>query len=99
MRRERVDLVQGQRRIEGLGERDLIDIGANVRGVAGLDGEDRPGGSEIALLHDAGRGAQVGRYANAFEDGSSGEEGLDISVPKVVRAGLNGSSTGTWNLR
>lgn len=63
--------------------------------MAGLDGQDGAGGGEVRLAHDVGGGAEVGRDADALEDGGGGEEGVDVLVAEVVLAGLDGGGTGS----
>lgn len=60
-----VDLVQGERVVEGLGEGRLLDASADVRGVAGLNGEDGAGSSQVGLGHDVRGSAEVGGNTDA----------------------------------
>jgi hypothetical protein len=61
--------------------------------VAGLDGEDGSGGSEVGLAHDVGGSTEVGRDTNALEDGGGSEEALDIGDTKAVSALGDGCDT------
>lgn len=54
---ERVDLVEIERGVKGLGEWRFSERGTDVRGVAGLDGQDGTSNSEICLVGDLGSSA------------------------------------------
>lgn len=73
------DLVEVLRGIEGGREGLLAEGGADVRGVAGLDGQDGAGSSQVVLVGDGGSGAEVGGNTNALEDTGETNEGVDIS--------------------
>ncbi len=88
-----VDLVVREGSIERLGEGLLVQAGADVGGVARLNGQDRASGREVGLGHDVGGGTEVGGNTNTLEDGSGGQEGLDILVAKLVSAGSDGLGT------
>lgn len=57
---EGVDLIEAQRCVKGLREGDLVERGANVGRVTGLDSEDGPGGGQVGLAHDVGGSTEVG---------------------------------------
>lgn len=62
--------------------------------MAGLDGEDRAGGSEVRCAHDVRRSTEVGAYAHAFEDGGGRNEAQDVGDGEAVLAGSDGGHAG-----
>ena len=83
-RGQSVDLVQAQRNVEGGGEGGFAERSADVAGVAGLDGQNGAGRSEVGGRHDVRCCAQVGADTHALEDGRGGDEGLDVCDAKGV---------------
>lgn len=73
------DLVEVLRGIEGGREGLLTEGGADVRGVAGLDGQDGAGSSQVVLVGDGGSGAEVGGNTNTLEDTGETNERVDVS--------------------
>ena len=92
-RGQREHLIEREGRVERLREGRLAEPRAQVRRVAGLDGEDGARGGQVRLLHDERRGAEVRRHADALEDGGRGEEALDVGVAEIVGAFLDGRGT------
>ena len=66
LRGERVNLVEGERGVEGLREGHFAVLGADVSAVAGLDSEDGAGGSQVVLVHDVGGSAEVSGHTDAL---------------------------------
>ena len=83
-----------ERGAEGVGHGDLVDGGALHAGVQGLDGQDGAGGGEVGFACDQGRAREVGRGADALEDGGQGDEGQYVRVREVVGAGRDGRVAG-----
>ena len=81
---ERVDFVEEERRVKGVGEGRLAELGADVAGVASLDGENRAGGGQVVLVHDGGCGSQIGGDTNALENAGQSDEGVDIGDTERV---------------
>jgi hypothetical protein len=94
-RGEGVDLVRGERGVEWLREWGLLERGAEVGAVAGLDGEDGGGGCEVGFAHYVGGLAGVGGDADALEDGGGGDEGGNVGDAKGVCALLGGGDAGS----
>lgn len=88
-----VDLVDGERGVKGLSEGSLLQVGADVRGMTGLNGQDGSSGGEVGLAHDVGGSAEVGGNTNTLEDGSGSQEGLGVSDTEVVLASSDGGGT------
>lgn len=61
--------------------------------MAGLHGEDGASSGEVGLAHDVGSSAEVSGNTDTLEDGSGGNEGLDVVVAEVVGAGSDGVGT------
>lgn len=55
-----VYFVEPERVVEGLGEGDFADRGAQVRAVSGFCGEDAASRCQVVLAHDRGCGSEVG---------------------------------------
>ncbi len=94
-----VDLVDGQRSVEWLGEGRLLEGGAEIGGVASFDGEDGGGGGEVVLAHDVGGRAGIGGNSDALEDGTSGHEQLDGGGAEVISALFDRSYAGSYEAR
>lgn len=88
------DLVEAQGGVEGLGEGGLLQLGTQISGVAGLDGQDGPSSCEVCLAHDVGGSTEVGRDTDALEDGGGGKECRDVLVSEGVFALLDGGDAG-----
>lgn len=58
--------------------------------MPGFDGQDAAGGRQVVFVGDLAGGAEVGRDADAFEDGGHGEEGSD----SVEREGIGALGCG-----
>lgn len=87
------DLVEGERGVEGLGEGLLVEAGADVGRVAGLDREDGASSGEVGLAHDVGSSAEVSGNTDTLEDGGGHDKAVDIVVAEVVGASLDGVGT------
>lgn len=59
LRGKREDLVEAQRCVEGRGEGLLASPGADIGGMAGLDGEDGAGGTQVGFVGDGRGGTEV----------------------------------------
>ena len=57
--------------------------------MAGLDGQDGPGRSQVGCTHDVRRSAQVRAYTHALKDGGRLDETRDVGDAEVVRAGCH----------
>lgn len=81
-----VDLVEGERAIEGLRDGGLPLGRAQDGVVAGLDGQDGSGGGEEGRVGDEGRGSEVGADADALEDTGEANEGCWVGGGEGVGA-------------
>lgn len=88
-----VDFVEVEGSVEGRWERCLVDDGADVGAVTGLNSENGAGGSEVVGAHDRGGGSDVGGNTDTFEHGGKGNELLRGGDSEVVGALSNGSGT------
>lgn len=77
----------------GVGSCDLANGNALQRGVKSLSDQDRACNGQVVLAGDQRGTAEVGRSANALEDGREGDEALDILVGEGVGALLDGLDT------
>ncbi len=59
-----------------------------------FDCKDGSSCREIGLAHDVSRGAEVGRYADTLENGSSSKKAVDIRDAKAIAALGDGRDTG-----
>lgn len=91
--RERVDLVQGERGVEGRRERRLAERGTDVGAVARLDRKHGTGVGQVLFRHDVGGGAKVCADADAFEHRGQHHEGFRVRDAEVVGAFGNGLAT------
>jgi len=94
--RERVDLVDGERGVEGRREWRLAERRAHVRGVTRFDRQHGAGVGQVRLRHDVGGGAEVGADADTLEDGGEHHEGLRVRDAEVVGAFVDGLGAGGW---
>lgn len=92
---QRVDLVEGERGVKGLGEGRLLLGGADVRVVARLDRQDRASGGEVVLVDNGRSSAEVGADTNTLEDGRDGDERGRVSRGEGVCALGGGGGTGS----
>jgi hypothetical protein len=80
----------------GVGNGDLANGGALVRGVLGLGHQDGAGDGQVGLAGDQGSTAEVGGGANTLEDRGEGDEGGDVRVREGVLAlGNRGDTSGS----
>lgn len=96
-----VDLVRIERNIEWGWEGRLgmfgVDVVADVGVVAGLDGQDGAGGSQVRSLRDGGGSAEIGGDTNALEHAGGCNEGRNIVSKTEVVCGRDMSARNvTW---
>jgi hypothetical protein len=84
----------GEGGVEGGGVRGVAVHELDEGGVASLDGEDRSGGKEEALVGDGSSGSEVGRRSDTLEDLGESEEARDTGVGEGVVASLDGGGSG-----
>lgn len=61
-----VHLIEVEGVVEGLGEGDFTERGAQVCAVSGLGGEDAASGCQVGVAHDGGCGSEVGADSDAW---------------------------------
>lgn len=88
--RQGVDGSGVERSAVGVGNGDLTNGGALVRGVLGLGHQDGAGDGQVVLAGDQGSTTEVGGGANALEDRGEGDEGGNVRVGEGVLALRNG---------
>lgn len=71
---EGVDVVEVEGGVEWLGEGRLLEGGADVGGVAGLDGQDGAGDCKVTLVDNCSSSTKVGRNTDSLEDGGESNE-------------------------
>lgn len=93
-RGEGEDLFRGEGGVERL--RRGGGLGRDPEGglVTGLDGQDRRGGAEDALVGEQRAAAEVGGDADVLEDQSRGDHAGGVGEAEVVGAGLHGLDAG-----
>jgi hypothetical protein len=72
---ESVDLVEGERGIEWLRERRLLELGSDVGVVAGLNSEDGAGCVQVVGVGNGSSGTEVGADSDTLENGCESNEG------------------------
>ena len=83
-RRQTVDFVEVQRRIKRIREWRLFQRCADIRTMAGFDGEDSAGGSKVIFIHDGGCSSKISRDTDAFEYTGESDEGVDVCGGELV---------------
>lgn len=76
---EREDLVEVERGVEGCSEGLVTVPGTDVRGMAGLNGQDGASSAQVGLVGDGRGSAEVSGNTNTLEDGRETDEGVEIS--------------------
>jgi hypothetical protein len=69
-----VDVVEVEGGVEWLREGRLLEGGADVGGMAGLDGQDGAGDREVTLVDNCSSSTKVGRNTDSLEDGGESNE-------------------------
>ena len=71
---ESADLVEGERGIEWLRERRLLELGSDVGVVAGLNTENRAGCGQVVGVGNGSSGTEVGADSDTLENGCESSE-------------------------
>ena len=63
-----------ERCVEGVGERNLAESGADIGRVTRLDGQDGTSSSQVILVHDGRSSSEVGGYTDTLEHARESDE-------------------------